>query len=75
MEFDISSLVEVVEATGVALDLFRVRRLEVRLHVKRSAIGGGEGTVRALLVKLCLVLVQSLLVGGGRLAERADLKH
>ena len=64
-----SSLVEVVEAAGVALDLCRVRCLEVRLHVS------GEGTVRALLVKLCLVLVQSLLVGGGRLAERADLKY
>lgn len=46
-------------------------RLNVNVYV--NVLNYGEGTVRALPVCLGLVHIQGLLIGHGRLAERADL--
>ena len=71
------ALVGAVEAASVAFDSRRVRILQVHLQVDVKAISrtGGEGAVRALDVRLGLVLVQSLLARHCHSAERANLEY
>ena len=73
----ISSLVEIVETACEAHGFCRVSRPEVLLHVNVNVnvLSDEKGTVRALPVSLGLVLVKGLLIGHGRLAERADLER
>ena len=53
------ALVGAIEATSVAFDFCWVRSLQMHLQVDVKAVSriGGEGTVRALDVRLGLVLV------------------